>query len=214
VDEQLQLQTHRRFVKTHLPSIALPLCSSARYIYVARDARDQIWSAYNHFKNLDSSALLVTGKPHHEFGDVREYYHRQLDRSDDDPWPYWAHLLSWWNLRRATNVLLVHYANLKADLVSEIARIASFLQIDVPDHVVPRIIDHTQFDYMKLNADRIVGPTAAALKGGARTILNLGINGRWRQTLTSGEIRKCDDVAARYLPRECASWMATGKLDF
>src|SRR5574340_877055 len=43
INEQLSLieaQTHRRFLKSHLPLDALPIYDEVRYIHVARDARD------------------------------------------------------------------------------------------------------------------------------------------------------------------------------
>jgi aryl sulfotransferase len=47
----LQAQTHRRFIKTHLPVDALICSSRAKYVYVARDGRDVVWSMYNHHAN-------------------------------------------------------------------------------------------------------------------------------------------------------------------
>ena len=44
----LEAQSHRRFVKTHLPVDALVLSPKAKYIFVARDGRDVVWSLYNH----------------------------------------------------------------------------------------------------------------------------------------------------------------------
>src|SRR3569623_999323 len=38
----------RRVLKTHLPLDALVLSPKAKYLYVARDGRDVVWSLYNH----------------------------------------------------------------------------------------------------------------------------------------------------------------------
>jgi aryl sulfotransferase len=45
-----------------------------------------------------------------------------------------------------------------------------------------------------------------------RIAFNKGVNGRWKDVLSSGEIARCDEVAARNLPPECAHWLATGEL--
>jgi len=37
---EIEAQTHRRFLKTHLPVDALVFSEKAKYIYIARDARD------------------------------------------------------------------------------------------------------------------------------------------------------------------------------
>ena len=47
----LEAQTHRRFVKTHLPVDALVYSPKAKYVYIGRDGRDVVWSLYNHHKN-------------------------------------------------------------------------------------------------------------------------------------------------------------------
>ena len=44
----LEAQTHRRFVKTHLPVDAVVYSPKAKYIYIGRDGRDVLWSFYNH----------------------------------------------------------------------------------------------------------------------------------------------------------------------
>ncbi|HEX2740079.1 MAG TPA: sulfotransferase domain-containing protein, partial [Rubrobacter sp.] len=41
-------QTHRRFLKTHLPLDALVFSQEAKYLYIGRDGRDVVWSMYNH----------------------------------------------------------------------------------------------------------------------------------------------------------------------
>src|SRR5438874_13009231 len=48
----LAAQTHRRFIKTHLPLDALVLSPRARYLYIGRDGRDVVWSHYNHLANF------------------------------------------------------------------------------------------------------------------------------------------------------------------
>jgi aryl sulfotransferase len=49
----LDQQTHRRFVKTHLPVDALIFSPKAKYIYVGRDGRDMVWSLYNHYSTAN-----------------------------------------------------------------------------------------------------------------------------------------------------------------
>jgi aryl sulfotransferase len=52
--EALAAQAHRRFIKTHLPVDALVYSPLAKYIYVARDGRDVVWSMYNHHANANA----------------------------------------------------------------------------------------------------------------------------------------------------------------
>src|SRR3712207_6754442 len=48
----VEAQTHRRFLKTHLPVYALVFSEKAKYIYIGRDGRDVMWSMYNHHSNF------------------------------------------------------------------------------------------------------------------------------------------------------------------
>ena len=47
----VQAQTHRRFLKTHLPVDALVYSPQAKYLYIGRDGRDVVWSLFNHHMN-------------------------------------------------------------------------------------------------------------------------------------------------------------------
>lgn len=53
----LEAQTHRRLMKTHLPLDALTFSDSAKYLYIARDGRDVLWSLYNHIQSHGLSRL-------------------------------------------------------------------------------------------------------------------------------------------------------------
>ena len=41
---EIEKQTHRRFLKTHLPVDALVFSPNDRYIYIGRDGREVVWS--------------------------------------------------------------------------------------------------------------------------------------------------------------------------
>jgi aryl sulfotransferase len=49
----VEAQTHRRFLKTHLPVDALVYSPKAKYLYIGRDGRDVVWSMYNHHANAN-----------------------------------------------------------------------------------------------------------------------------------------------------------------
>jgi aryl sulfotransferase len=47
-------QTHRRFLKTHLPVDALVFSPRAKYLYLGRDGRDVVWSLYTHHAHANA----------------------------------------------------------------------------------------------------------------------------------------------------------------
>ena len=50
--ERIEAQTHRRYLKTHLPFDALPVYEGVKFIHVGRDGRDAAMSLHNHFANF------------------------------------------------------------------------------------------------------------------------------------------------------------------
>ncbi len=209
----------RRVLKTHLPLHALVFSPRAKYIYVGRDARDVLWSMHHHHSSFTPQAYEAFNSVPNRVGpplvppnpDIRAYYHEWLDKNGHPFWPFWAHVQSWWNARSLPNVLLVHFANLRRDLGGEIRRIAAFLEIPVEDCAWPRIIEHCGIDYMRRQAAR-VDFLDFIFQGGGNAFINKGTNGRWRDVLSTSEIEKCDDIAARELTAGCAEWLRTGRL--
>ena len=214
----LEGQTNRRFLKTHLPVDTLVFSPKAKYIYIGRDARDVIWSAYHHHQNFTPMAYHVFNNTPGRVGppleppvdDIREAYHEFLDRDGHPYWPFWSHVQSWWNIRDLPNVLLVHFNDMKADLKAEMKRIADFLEIDVPEDRWPTYLEHCSLNYMKEEAAK-VEIMDQIFEGGGRTFIYKGTNGRWRDVLSPEEIKKCDEIAAQNLTPDCAHWLATGE---
>jgi aryl sulfotransferase len=219
VFKQLEAQQHRRFVKTHLPVDALVFSPQAKYIYIARDIRDVVWSMHHHhihftpqayemFNNTPGLVGPPLGPPN---PDIRAYYHEFLDTDAGQFWPFWSNVQSWWNIRELPNVLLVHFNNLRANTKDEISRIADFLDIPVDAAAWPQILEHCSLDYMKQQAAK-VEMMDAVFQGGGGNFVNKGTNGRWKDVLTPAEVQKADEVAARNLTPDCAHWLKTGEL--
>jgi aryl sulfotransferase len=132
---EVEAQAHRRFVKTHLPVDALVFNDQAKYIYIARDGRDMVWSLHNHhmmandmwYGVLNDTPVRVGPPMGRPDPDVVRYFRTWLDQDGAPFWPFWENVRSWWALRDLPNVLIVHFQDLKADLGAVIARIAKFI---------------------------------------------------------------------------------------
>ena len=64
---------------------------------------------------------------------------------------------------------------------------------------------------MKRNAKQIVPDLDTRFKGGAKTFINKGTNGRWRSVLTSDELKMYDATVARELTPDCHTWIENGR---
>jgi aryl sulfotransferase len=216
----LEAQTHRRFVKTHLPVDALLFSPKVKYIYIARDGRDVLWSMYNHhangneeyYKTINETPGLV-GPPMPRFTGASEvdYFREWLEKDGYPWWSFWENVRSWWDIRNLPNVNLIHFQNLRDDLSGEMRKIAEFLEIPIDESRWDRIVEHCTFDYMKSHADLVAPLGGAVWDGGGKTFINKGTNGRWRDTLPAEDIANYERTSVDQLGEVCAHWLATGE---
>jgi aryl sulfotransferase len=218
--EALEAQTHRRFIKTHLPVDALVYSPKAKYLYIARDGRDVLWSYYNHHSkhnDLFYREINSAGSPGIEPAqppqlEVHEYFRHWLANDGYPLWRYWHNIRTWWEIRHLPNLMLLHFSALKADMPGEIRRIAAFLDIPIDESKWDAILEHCSFEYMRANAESSVPLGGAVWEGGAKTFIHKGTNGRWRDILTEQDNTDYESRALGELGEDCAAWLASGEL--
>jgi aryl sulfotransferase len=216
----VEAQTHRRFLKTHLPVDALRFSPKAKYLYIGRDGRDVVWSMYNHHVNANQTWYDALNETPGRVGppierppeDIRRYWRDWLDRDGHPFWPFWENVASWWQLRDLPNVQLVHFDDLKRDMPGEIRRIAAFLGIPIGEARWDAVVEHCSFDWMKRNATKSVPLGGAFWDAGAEVFINKGVNGRWRDVLSVAESEEYEARAKAELGEACARWLATGSM--
>jgi aryl sulfotransferase len=215
----LEAQTHRRFIKTHLPLDALVYSPRAKYIYIARDGRDVVWSMYNHHVNANALWYRLLNDTPGRVGppiepppaSVRQYFHDWMDRDGHPFWPFWEHIAGWWAARALPNLLMLHFEELRRDLPGQMRRITAFLDIAIDEVRFPTMVEHCSFDWMKANATKSTPLGGAFWDGGAQVFVNKGTNGRWRDALTAENVARYERTAREMLGDECAAWLATGR---
>ncbi len=216
----IDAQTHRRFIKTHLPVDALVFSPQAKYIYIGRDGRDVLWSMYHHHATANDTWYGALNDTPGRIGppiesppeSIQQYFHEWLDGDGHPWWPFWENIRSWWRIRELPNVFMLHFESLKKDMPGEIRRLAQFLEIPINEDQWQSILEHCSFDYMKAHATKSVPLGGAFWDGGAQTFINKGTNGRWRDTLTTAEVAKYEQFTLDNLDPECARWLATGAM--
>lgn len=216
--QALEAQKHRRFFKTHLPVDALVYSPRAKYVYIGRDGRDVVWSLHNHHSSANDLWYQVINDTPGRVGppigrpteSVRQYFLDWLEKDGYPFWPFWENVRSWWAVGDLPNLLLLHFAELKADMPGAIRRIAEFLDISIDADRWPAILNHCSFDYMRANGAKSVPLAGAIFVEGPASFIHKGTNGRWRDTLTAEDCRRYESEALRELGPDCASWLATG----
>ena len=218
--QQLQSQSHRRFIKTHLPANAVPLSKKARYLFIGRDGRDIAWSVYNFHRRHTPLAyqLLRTMSGGDDAGlpspvdDFGTYFDEWLAGDGYPWWPFWSHIRSWWSIRDAQQICLVHYTKLTTDYEAEVRRIARFLEVDVADESLSRILELATFESMRSSSASLFGLSAnRLLNGGMKQFFHCGKVNGWREVLSPDRVQQYEERATKELPRACAGWLASGE---
>ena len=235
---RLQAQTHRRYIKSHLPFDALPLWEDVKYIHVARDGRDARLSWMNHqqgftpgmrAKIASRAAALAKerneapgGPPPPAPEDPRAFLLQWFDELEaaleersagtaGGSLDYFGFEATYWRERKRPNVLLVHYNDLKENLEAEMWRIARFLQITPPQHIMPELVEAARFETMRKDGDALNPALKTSFDKGAERFINKGLSGRWRQYLNADDVSHYEDIASRAAPVGLAQWLAGGR---
>ena len=145
---------------------------------------------------------------------VIKYFQDWLTKDGYPWWPYWSYILSWWQIKDLSNVMLLHFSNIKRDMPGEIRRIAAFLNIAIDETKWDAILEHCSFDYMKAHAAQSVPFGGSIFEGGAETFMHKGVNGRWKDMLTPEDIEHYEQAAREKLGMDCADWLSTGMLEY
>jgi aryl sulfotransferase len=225
----LDAQTHRRFMKSHLPLDGLPYHPHVKYVVVARDARDVFMSFWNHYRNYTDGMMERLNERTGWSGDslpdppeeeaVHEVWREWMTRGwfewESEGWPFWSnlhHTQSYWPYRNLDNIELFHYSDMLKDLPGQVARLAEYLEIALRKEELERVVDSATFDRMKVNLKPMDAMFRNIFKGGSDAFMFKGTNGRWRDVLTSDDLALYEEAKERVLSPDCAEWIDSGWL--
>lgn len=193
----LEAQRHRRFIKSHTPLDGLPFDERVTYVCVGRDPRDVGLSWGNHMANIDRDAHPVAGavggglspQPASEAERFRRWV------ADDGPVTDGPrslratlhHLATFWDARDRDNVVLLHYADLHADLPGTMRHLAGALGITVDEATLPILAEAATFERMREDADRLVPEADLKIWQNNRDFFRRGSSGYWREVLDADD---------------------------
>ena len=220
VFEDLEAQTHRRFIKTHTPLDGLPNDARVTYIVVGRHPLDATASLYHQIHNINRQRLAeLTGEPDlaqpRQLPPLDEWLAGWIEseataQEDLDSFDgMFHHLTDAWSRQDEPNVVLVHYADLLHDLNGEMKRIAGLLGIDVTDERVDELAHAATFTSMQANGDALVPDPAAVLTDKSR-FFRAGKSGAGSAVLGPDALAAYHARASRTAPRDLLTWLHRG----
>jgi aryl sulfotransferase len=222
---RLEAQQHRRMVKSHAPLDALPIYEGVKYVHVVRDGRDACFSMHNHQlgftggtrrKIADMAASRAAAGPPPPPENPRDYYLQWIDGAERGlglagSLPFFEFEMTYWDRRAEPYLLLVHYNDLKADLIGEMRRISQFLGIDTPQNRLAEFARAAEFKSMKAEGRQLLPEMDGMFDRGSDRFINQGVNGRWRDVLTADDIARYEALAAQKFPPKAAAWIEHGR---
>ena len=202
---ELDAQTHRRFIKTHTPLDGMPYDERVTYICVGRDPRDVGLSWDNHVENTDIIALFTARAEAVGLDDIADLLaegpppraETQAERfwvwvDDEQPIEEWFslantlhHLQTFWDVRDRSNIVLLHYDDLQADLEGQMRALAARLDIEVAENLWPDLVKAAGFQHMKANAERVAPDVTHKIWIDTGRFFNAGTSGQWQRILTT-----------------------------
>lgn len=204
---ELDTQTHRRFMKSHLGYAALPHDNGVTYIAVGRDPRDVGVSWMHHIDNvnmenlfveranavgLDDLAELDMGAVPNLDGTIADRFWRWVEGDNPDFDSLAAmvnHLKGFWDHRDDPNVVLLHYADLQRDLVGQMGYLAERLGIERSRERLEELAPHAGFDEMKAHAADTAPNGDQTIWKDTTDFFHSGTSGQWRHVVGDDEAR-------------------------
>ena len=221
-------QTHRRFLKSHLPFDGMPIHDDVRYIHVGRDGRDVCLSYHNQITRftretlaaLDAAGIAddLISTPYPAIPKDPAAYFRMWLRegvagaADGSPYlSYFDFEQTYWEARKQNNLLMVHYRDLKSNLDDEMRRIAGFLNIPVDETIWPSLVKAATFEEMRRHGEKLAPRVMKMFSGGPADFFQKGENDRWRGVLDDRDLSEYETKLAESVSVDCAKWLRHGR---
>ena len=89
---------------------------------------------------------------------------------------------------------------------------SKFLDIKVPQEVMPSLVEAATFASMRKDGDALVPMARMAWDKGAERFINKGTNERWKEFLTADDLARYEALAARKWSKTEDAWIRHGRL--
>lgn len=226
----LDVQTHRRFIKSHLPFDGLPYDDRVTYICVGRDPRDVALSWDNHVSNLNLEAFIAARGRSVGNEDLPDWMAKTTVPAESEYERFWQwvddetpihetvaglrflvhHIDTFWRERQRPNVILLHYGDLKADLEGQMRRLAELLGIEVPDERWPQLVEAATFEEMKRRAPEAAPNATEPLWQDVNRFFHRGTSGQWVELLSPDDLGRYESRVMVLCEPSLSAWLHQG----
>ncbi|XP_073836572.1 sulfotransferase 1E1-like [Musca autumnalis] len=184
-----------RVIKTHMPANLLPLGiwrKNVKIIYVARNCKDVIVSAYHFTKNLGSWN-----------GDNLEDFAMDFMNNKIMYTCFWSHIVDFWKMREESFMFFTTYEEMQRNLPGVLRKLCDFLERpQLTATEMENMLNHLSFENMKGNDQTNI---TALMREQVPTIsdnfqfMRRGIVGSYKDELSPELQRKIDNWSRDFL---------------
>jgi hypothetical protein len=116
------------------------------------------------------------------------------------------HFSGAWERRTEPNIVLVHYDDLVSDLEGEMRRIATRLDITIPEAMWPDLVRAATFRQMRAHSDRLAPDALGVLKDPVK-FFRRGSSGEGRELLSVADLDRYQARVSELAPVDLLQWL-------
>ena len=224
---ELEAQTHRRFIKTHLPFDALPFDERVTYLTIGRDPRDVAISRRNHSDNMDmekvveevtavvgaeDDVLAGSGYEDEPANWFRHWTEAEALQGPSNLGTLIRQLSSYWQERHRPNVVLLHYGDLQRDLVGQMQYLAERLGMERSRARLEQLAPAASFGAMKAEATTVAPNADQTFWRNTSDFFHTGKSEQWRDLISTEDLARYEQRLHELVDDEFAHWLEHGTL--
>ena len=208
--QQVEAQSHRRFIKTHTPFDGIPYYPECDYFMIFRDPRDVFFSGLNHRDNMNDQELANSVFSISKFSEWTNA-ERAPGQWDHPSLESLTHFFnSYWPYRHLPNVHTFHYSNMKRDLEGSITQMSVALGYTYSDAQLAAFADAANFESMKNNAVQYAPESGTGMWKAESNFFANGSSRQWEGKLTESELAEFDVRVRELVPAGAVDWFLNG----
>ncbi|KAM9237929.1 LOW QUALITY PROTEIN: sulfotransferase 1 family member D1-like [Dugong dugon] len=174
-------------VKMHLPVQLLPSSlwkNNCRMIYLSRNVKGVAVSYYYFYQMANM---------HPEPGTWKEFLDKFMaGKVSFGSW--YDHVKGWWEKRKDYRILYLFYEDMKQNPKCSLHKLLRFLQKDLPEETVDKILHHSSFNVMKQNPSANYTTMATSeMDHSVSPFMRKGILGDWKNQFTVARYERFEE---------------------
>ena len=186
IKSEVEMLPAPRLFCTHMPREFIPINPSAKYVYVYRNPKDVLVSAYHHLSGMKIPLFE---------GSFEQFYNLYVLTNGMGAF---KHIKGYFQHSQDTNLYILSYEELKNNFKQKIEKLSHFLGLPFDEEIYDTIANETNFEAMRSNG---LTNRSSMMREGVH-FLRKGIVGGWKEELSVEQSNKVDGMVEENFSEE------------